>query len=67
MTQSNRKLVGVVLTLIVLVAYVGLATTLYVAFLTGLPSWLLLIYFAVAGLGWAIPVGLIIRWMARPE
>lgn len=67
MTQNNRKLVGVVLTLVVLVVYVGLATALYVAFLTALPSWLLLIYFAVAGLGWAIPVGMIIRWMAKPD
>ena len=67
MTQSSRKLFGVVLTLVVLIVYVGLVSTLYIAFLTGLPSWLLLIYFAVAGLGWAIPVGLIIRWMARPD
>jgi hypothetical protein len=67
LTQSNRKLVGVILTLIVLVAYVGLATAIYIAFLTGLPPWLLLIYFAVAGLGWAVPVSFIIRWMARPD
>ena len=67
MTQSNRKLVGVVLTLIVLIVYVGLATAIYVAFLTGLDQWVLLIYFAVAGLAWAIPIGFIIRWMARPD
>ena len=67
MRQSNRKLAGVVLTLVVLVVYLGLATALYIAFLTNLPSWLLLIYFAVAGLGWAIPVGVIIRWMAKPD
>lgn len=65
--QSNRKLAGVVLTLVVLVVYLGLATALYLALLTNLPSWLLLIYFAIAGLGWAIPVGLIIRWMAKPD
>jgi hypothetical protein len=67
MTQRHRKLVGVFLTLLVLLVYVGLATAIYVAFLTGVGQWLLLVYFAVAGLGWAIPVGLIIRWMARPD
>jgi hypothetical protein len=67
MTQRHRKLVGVLLTLLVLIVYVGLATAIYVAFLTGLDQRLLLIYFAVAGLGWAVPVGLIIRWMARPD
>lgn len=67
MTQSNRKLVGIVLTLLVLLVYVGLATAIYVVFLTHLGQWLLLAYFAVAGLGWAIPVGFIIRWMARPD
>jgi Protein of unknown function (DUF2842) len=67
MTQSNRKLLGIFLTLIVLVVYVGLAMAVYVAFLTGAATWLLLVYFAVAGLFWAVPVGLIIRWMARPD
>ena len=67
MTQRNRKLVGVVLTLIVLIVYVGLATAIYIALLTGFDQWVLLIYFAVAGLAWAIPIGFIIRWMARPD
>jgi hypothetical protein len=67
MTQRHRKLVGVCLTLLVLLVYVGLATAIYVTFLIGIDQWVLLLYFAVAGLGWAIPVGLIIRWMARPD
>jgi len=67
MTQRHRKFAGVLLTLLVLLVYVGLATAIYVTFLTGLDQWLLLAYFAIAGLGWAIPVGLIIRWMARPD
>lgn len=67
MTQSTRKLIGTVLTLLVLVLYVALATALYVTFLTGAPQLALLAYFAVAGLCWAIPVGFIIRWMVRPD
>jgi hypothetical protein len=67
MTQSTRKLLGTVLTLVVLVAYAWAATSIYTAFLTGEPALLLLAYFAVAGLLWAVPVGFIIRWMARPD
>jgi hypothetical protein len=67
MTQSTRKLVGTLLTLVVLVAWAGVATAIYVTWLTGLPSPVLLAYFALAGLGWALPVARIIRWMARPD
>jgi hypothetical protein len=67
MTQSTRKLVGTLLTLVVLVAWAGVATAIYVTWLTGLPSPVLLAYFAIAGLGWALPVARIIRWMARPD
>jgi hypothetical protein len=67
MTQSTRKLVGIPLTLIVLVVYAGLATMLYMQFLTGATEWVLLVYFSAAGLLWAVPVSFIIRWMARPD
>jgi hypothetical protein len=67
MTQSTRKLVGTLLTLVVLIAWAGMATAIYVTWLTGLPSPVLLAYFAIAGLGWALPVARIIRWMARPD
>jgi len=46
---------------------VWVATAIYTAFLTGAPSLLLLAYFAVAGLLWAVPISFIIRWMARPD
>jgi ABC-type sugar transport system permease subunit len=67
MTQSTRKLVGTFLTLIGLVVYCGLAISLYSALLTNAATPVQLIYFAVAGLGWALPTGLIIRWMAKPD
>jgi hypothetical protein len=67
MTQSTRKLLGTVLTLLVLVVYLWLATAVYTQFLTGLPPAVLLVYFAVAGLLWAVPISFIIRWMARPD
>ena len=67
MTQSTRKLIGTILTLLVLFAYAALASSIYMWLLIGLPTWVLLIYFAVAGIGWALPAGLIIRWMSRPD
>ena len=67
MNQSTRKLLGTVLTLVVLVVYAWLATLLYEHFLTGAPPLALLAYFIVAGLAWGIPISFIIRWMARPD
>lgn len=67
MTLRTRKLLGVVLLLACLVLYAGLAVGLYVTLLTGQPTWLLMLYFAVAGLGWMFPAMAIVRWMVRPE
>jgi hypothetical protein len=67
MTQSTRKLLGTFLTLIGLVVYCALAITLYSAFLANAATPVQLVYFAVAGLGWALPTAIIIRWMARPD
>jgi uncharacterized membrane protein len=67
MTQSARKLLGTVLTLVVLVAYAGVAIAIYEAWLTASPTWASLLYFAVTGLLWAVPISYVIRWMARPD
>lgn len=67
MTQRSRKFVGVFLLLGTLVAYPILAVLLYEQLPSATPTWLLLIYFAIAGLGWVFPAGVIIKWMARPN
>ncbi len=66
MNVRAKKFVGVFLLLLVLIAYPILASIIYINFLPNAPTWLALAYFAVAGLGWAIPAGLIIRWMVKP-
>ncbi len=66
MGTRTRKLIGTILVIVVLVLYVAAASAIYSTFLTGLPSAVLLAYFAVAGIGWAVPAGLVIRWMQRP-
>ena len=67
MTQSTRKLIGTVLILLVLLGYAVLAVAVFLQFFTALPTYGQLIYFAIAGLGWAVPASWVIRWMVRPE
>lgn len=67
MTQRNRKFAGIFLFLGLLIIYPAIASVVYIVLLEGLPTWLLLIYFAIAGTSWAIPAGMLIIWMARPD
>lgn len=67
MNTRMRKLIGTFLVITVLVIYVAAASAIYSMFLTGLPSAVLLAYFAIAGIGWALPAGLVIWWMQRPS
>ena len=71
MNQRSRKFAGVWLLLALLIAYPIAATLLYTEVLIkglgGLSTLVELVYFVVAGLGWALPAGVIIKWMARPD
>ena len=66
MTESSRKLVG----MIVLVTFVGIYSLLVMALgasrLTA-SGWAVgLIFYAAAGLLWVPPAAMIIRWMQKP-
>lgn len=67
MTQRNRKLIGIVMILLSIVAWLSLGTSIYLALPADLPIWILMPYFVVAGMGWVFPAMWIIRWMARPD
>lgn len=67
MTVRQRKFVGVLLVLATLVVYAVLAVSLGDLFLPALPVWAQLVYYAVAGIGWAVPAAFVIRWMQRPD
>lgn len=71
MNQRSRKFAGVWLLLALLIVYPIAATLLYTEVLIkglgGLSTFVELAYFVVAGLGWALPAGLVIKWMARPD
>ena len=63
----TRKLIGAVLLLILIPSYAILAVTVAVARLPGTSILTHTLFFAVSGLLWIIPAGLIIRWMVRPS
>lgn len=67
MKQNTRKLVGIFAVLGSLVVHAVVFTSIYMVFLTGLPTWALLLYFAVAGMSWMFPAGYLITWMSRPD
>ncbi|MDB5506509.1 MAG: hypothetical protein JWR75_1147 [Devosia sp.] len=67
MTQSRRKILGVILILLLIAVWCVIATSIYLLIPEGLPGLLLVLYFAVAGLAWMFPAGVIIKWMSKPE
>jgi hypothetical protein len=67
MTQRTRKLIGTLLTLLSIVVFAIGAGAIYANFLAGAAWWILIAFFAVAGLSWFFPAAWIIRWMARPD
>ena len=67
MTQRSRKALGILLILGSIVAWLSVFTSIYLAFPPGLPIWILMPYFIVAGMGWLFPAMWIVRWMAKPD
>lgn len=67
MNVRARKFVGIWLMLLLLIAYPILAAIIFSNFLYAAPLWLALTYFCIAGLLWAFPAGVIIKWMSRPD
>lgn len=67
MSQNLRKFIGTVATAIFVIVYALMAMALAVAVLPGAAWFGQLAFYAVAGLVWIVPVGLLIRWMSRPD
>ena len=66
MTQRTRKFFGAILLLASIVVFAVLGTAIYANFLAGAAWWILIPYFAVAGMLWFFPAAWIIRWMSNP-
>jgi hypothetical protein len=67
MADKLRKLAGTLALVILLIVYSLSAMTIAAAKLPGTSGLVQLIYYAVAGLLWVPPAGLIIWWMAKPR
>lgn len=67
MTMRTRKFLGIIFCVAFMIFYALLAMTIAVAKLQDAAHIWQLLYFLVVGIGWAIPLMPIIRWMQRPD
>jgi hypothetical protein len=65
LTPSTKKLIGTILILIWVPIYALLAMRIAVSVLPGANPVVELLYYAIAGTAWIIPIGLMIPWMSR--
>jgi hypothetical protein len=65
--RTVRKLIGAVLLIVFVPFYALVAMTVGAARLPGTSTLTQTLYFAIAGLIWVIPAGLVIKWMQRPD
>ncbi len=66
MQIRTRKLVGTLLLLGFLAVYSALVVALAAGRIATAPPLAQFAVFLVAGLGWVVPAGFLIRWMTRP-
>jgi hypothetical protein len=67
MRVKTRKLVGSVILLVFLAAYVIVIVSVSQGRILGAAASVQFLFFLVAGLLWVLPAGLLIRWMQRPD
>jgi hypothetical protein len=67
MSAKVRKFIGAVVLLLFIPAYAIVVVAVAVARLPGTSILTHTLFFAVAGLLWVIPAGLVIHWMLRPR
>jgi hypothetical protein len=65
MSPHLKKLIGTLITLVWLVIYCGLAMGVGVRLLPQAGSLVRLLYYALAGTLWIVPIGLLLPWMHR--
>ena len=61
-----RKLIAVTLMLAFMALWIWGASTVGTR-LTGVPSWLQLVFYIVAGIGWVLPLRPLLKWMNAKE
>lgn len=67
MPQSQRRIVASIILLVFLGFWIWGAATIGTMLATA-PKWITLIFFVVAGIGWAVPLKPVFAWMnSGPE
>jgi hypothetical protein len=67
MPIRQRKLIGAVLLIILVVTWALIAMALAQSAAIKTNGVIEVIYYVVAGLGWVLPAMPLIRWMSRPD
>jgi Protein of unknown function (DUF2842) len=67
LTRRTRKLVGTIGMLIFVVLYALVVTAVAAPILINASKLVQAVFYAVAGLAWAPPLMLLIRWMEGPK
>jgi hypothetical protein len=67
MPRRLRTLIGSVLLIALVVVWAFSATLFFVAVVVRAPGIWQGVYYVLAGLGWVLPAGALIWWMARPR
>ena len=63
MPPRLKRLIGAIVILVFVIVYALVAAFVGDAVVASTPRLVQILYFAVAGLIWIVPVGLVIRWM----
>lgn len=67
MNQRTRKLVGTVLMIVLVVGWSLFFMSLAQGRIAEANRFWHFVYYVIAGLGWVIPAGLLVKWMQRPD
>jgi membrane protein implicated in regulation of membrane protease activity len=67
MNMRTRKAIGCFGLLTYLGVYAVLAATLGSALTSLIPTWMQLVYYAIAGIIWIFPLKPLFGWMNRPD
>jgi hypothetical protein len=67
MTMRTRKLIGTILLLVLVTVYCLLVMVLAVTVVPQIGKTWEAVFYAIAGLAWVPPAGLLISWMHKPD
>lgn len=65
LTPHTKKLIGTVVILLWVPVYALVAMRVGISVLPEASPWVELLYYAIAGTAWIIPIGLMLPWMSR--